>query len=96
MLRAGNSALTENKAHSSYLSAAGSAHVTRVGNMAQTREEDETSQVNNSNRKQKLDQLRRIQEEKKKSGTGGWISADFLSPDNTPRMCLSYSFPQVE
>lgn len=66
MLRAGNSALTENKAHSSYLSAAGSAHVTRVGNMAQTREEDETSQVNNSNRKQKLDQLRRIQEEKKK------------------------------
>lgn len=66
MLRAGNSALTENKAHSSYLSAAGSAHVTRVGNMAQTREEDETSQVNNSNRKQKLDQLRRIQEEKGK------------------------------
>lgn len=36
VLRAGNSALTENKAHSSYLSAAGSAHVTRVGNMAQT------------------------------------------------------------
>lgn len=66
MLRAGNSALTENKAHSSYLSAAGSAHVTRVGNMAQTREEDETSQVNNSNRKQKLDQLRRIQKEKRK------------------------------
>lgn len=66
MLRVGNSALTENKAHSSYLSAAGSAHVTSVGNMAQTREEDETSQVNNSNRKQKLDQLRRIQEEKKK------------------------------
>lgn len=66
MLRVGNSALTENKAHSSYLSAAGSAHVTRVGNMAQTREEDETSQVNNSNRKQKLDQLRRIQEEKGK------------------------------
>lgn len=33
---------------------------------------------------------------KKKSGAGDWINADFLSPDNTPRICLRYSFPQVE
>lgn len=55
-LRAGNSALAENKTHRSYLSAAGSACVTRV--------KDEISQVNNSNTKPKLGQFRRIQEEK--------------------------------
>lgn len=33
---------------------------------------------------------------KKKSGAGDWINADFLSPDNTPRICLRYSFPEVE